>query len=94
MAVHIRLIQIEMYLPDVQSETDVQRALSALKRYCKNQVNIALTIEPFSDVDRGGFSITVIGTDKHAVEQESDHLITWIETEIAGQSLETEVSWL
>lgn len=94
MAVHIRLIQIEMYLPDVQSEADIHRALGALKRYCKNQVNIALAIEPFSDTDRGGFSITVIGTDKHAVEQESDRLITWIETEITGQSLETEVSWL
>ena len=94
MALHLRLLQIEMYLPNVSSTTDLSRALSALRRFCKEQDNIALSVEPFENNDRGQFSLVVAGSDKRYVEQESEHLLTWIETKIIGQTLASEISWL
>lgn len=94
MALHIRLMQQEMYLPNVESTPDLMRALGSLKRYCKTQSNIALAIEPFEVSDRGRFSLIVAGTDKPDVETESDHLLNWIETKINGQTLASEISWL
>ena len=94
MALHLRLIQIEMYLPNVASTTELGRALAPLRRFCKEQHNIALSIEPFESNDRGQFSLVVIGAEKRNVEQESEHLLTWIETKIVGQTLASEISWL
>lgn len=94
MALHIRLMQQEMYLPNVSSTSELMRALAPLKRHCKEQSNIALAIESFEDTDRGRFSLLVTGTERRDVEQESDHLLSWIETKINGQTLASEVSWL
>ena len=94
MALHLRLLQIEMYLPNVSSLTDLNRALGPLRRHCKEQDNIALAIEPFDTTDRGQFSLVVAGTDKRNVEQESEHLLTWVETKINGQGLQTNATWL
>jgi len=94
MALHLRLLQIEMYLPNVASETELIRALGPLKRLCKNRLSIALAIEHFTDSDRGRFSIIVTGTEKTVVEHESDQLLDWIESQIQGQSLSIDVNWL
>ncbi len=94
MALHARLLQIEMYLPNVSSTTDLVRALGPLRRFCKDQHNIALSVEPFETNDRGQFSVIVVGSKRSAVEQESDHLLTWIETKINGQTLASNISWL
>lgn len=94
MSVHVRLLQLEMYLPSVMTGSDLQKALGPLKRYCKNQHNIALAIEPFTENDRGCFSLLVAGTDKRSVEQESEHMMSWLESNITGQSLASNVTWL
>ena len=94
MALHLRLLQVEMYLPSVTNTTELQKALSPLKRFCKEQHNVALAIEPFSTDDRGQLSLLVAGVERRAVEQESEHLLLWLESHINGQSLATEVSWL
>lgn len=94
MALHIRLMQQEMYLPEVSSNPELMKALSPLKRYCKEQSNIALAIESFESTDRGRFSLVVTGTDKNDVENESDRLLNWIETKLTGQTLASEVTWL
>jgi uncharacterized protein YlxP (DUF503 family) len=94
MAMHLRLIQLEMYLPHVSSNSELLRALSPLKRFCKEQHNIAMTIEDYDDTDRGEFSLVVIGSSKRNVEQESEHLLSWIETKITGQTLASNISWL
>ncbi len=94
MALHLRLLQIEMYLPNVSSTSDLHRALGPLKRFCKEQDNIALSIESFDTNDRGQFSLIVAGNDKRNVEQESEHLLAWIESRINGQSLASNITWL
>lgn len=94
MAVQIRLIQLKMYLPNVGSQSELVRALGVLKRHCKSQHNIALTIEPFSEVDRGEFSLLVVGSNKQDVAQESDHLVAWIEAKVTGQTLDSNIDWL
>ena len=94
MALHMRLIQVEMYLPAVSTTTELQKALSPLKRFCKDQHNIAMSIEPFNTDDRGQFSLLVMGSDRRSVEQESEHLLTWLESHLTGQCLTTEVSWI
>lgn len=94
MALSIRLMQVEMYLPNVASTADLSKALGPLKRFCREQTNIALTVEPFETTDRGQFSLVVVGNDRRDVEQESEHLLAWIESKINGQSLATEISWL
>jgi hypothetical protein len=94
MALHLRLMQIEMYLPNVESTSDLAKALGPLKRFCKDQTNVALAVEPFENSDRGQFSLIVAGCDKKNVEQESEHLLAWIEGKINGQSLASEISWL
>lgn len=94
MAVYIRLIQLKMYLPNVSSQTDLVRALGALKRFCKSQDNIALSIEPYKEADRGEFSLTVLGAQQQDVHNEADHLIEWIETKITGQTLESNIDWV
>ncbi|TCS44093.1 hypothetical protein [Reinekea marinisedimentorum] len=94
MSVHVRLLQLEMYLPHVATSSDLQKALGPLKRFCKNQHNIALAVEPFKDADRGCFSLVITGTDKRAVEQESEHMMSWLEANITGQSLASNVAWL
>lgn len=94
MALHIRLMQQEMYLPNVTSTSELMRAIAPLKRYCNEQSNIALAVEPFEDTDRGRFSLVVTGTERTDVEQESDNLLRWIETKINGQTLVSEVIWL
>jgi hypothetical protein len=83
-----------MYLPHVVTNAELQKALGPLKRYCKNQHNIALAIEPFNENDRGCFSLVVTGTDKRAVEQESEHLMNWLESNITGQGLASNIAWL
>lgn len=94
MSVHIRLLQLECYLPDVSNDTELVRALGPLKRHCKNQPNIALSVEAFNSTDRGIFSVIVIDSNKKKVEQDSEYLLTWIEKHIEGQSLTTNTSWL
>ena len=47
MSFHLRLIEIEMYLPYVSSAASLHKALGALGQRCKHQPNLALTIEPF-----------------------------------------------
>ncbi len=94
MAIQIRLLQVEMYLPNVSTNSDLIKALKPIKRFCKEQDNIALAIEPFEDADRGCFSLIIVGTSRKSVEQESEHLLTWLETNIIGQSLATNVTWL
>lgn len=94
MSVHVRLVQIEMYLPQATSGSELQKTLGALKRHCKSQHQLALAIEPFREQERGGFSLLVTGTDKPTVEHESDQLMSWLETNIAGQVLASNVTWL
>ena len=94
MALHARLIQIEMYLPNVSTTTDLTRALSPLRRYCKDKSTIALSIESFETADRGEFSLVVVGSTKLNVEQDCEHLLTWIEARIIGQTLASNISWL
>lgn len=94
MAIQIRLIQLEMYLPNVASQSDLTRALGALKRHCKAQHNVALSIEAFNESDRGEFSIIIVGTNKQDIAQESDHLINWIEEKIIGQTLASNIDWV
>jgi len=94
MALHIRLIQTEMYLPNVSSTSELHKALGHLRRYCKEQQNVALSIESYGEADRGQFSLLIVGSDKSNVEQESERLLTWIESHIEGQGLTTEVTWL
>lgn len=94
MALHIRLLRLEFYLPEVSDSSELVRALGPLKRFCKNQSNIALSIDPFSTVDRGVFSVIVIGANRKNVEQESEHLMAWIESHIEGQSLASSSEWL
>lgn len=94
MSLKARLIQVEMYLPNVLSSADLQKAVGPLKKFCRNQHNIALAVEPFNENERGGLSLIVAGTDKVSVEQESEHLLEWLESNISGQSLATNVAWL
>ncbi len=94
MSLHLRLLQLELYLPDVASTSELTRALGPLKRFCKDQHNIAMTIEAFETTDRGLVSIVVLGTERSSVEQESEHLLSWIEANIAGQTLQLETHWL
>jgi len=94
MTLHLRLIQIEMYLPHVSSAASLHKALGALRHLCKNQQNLALTIEPFHSTDRGRFALVVLGTDRIRVEQDCTQLIDWIEVELVGQTLATEMNWL
>ena len=94
MNLHLRLIQIEMYLPHVASAASLHKALGALRQACKNQPNLALTIEPFSTIDRGRFALVVVGTERIRVEQQCAQLSDWIEAQIVGQTLATEMNWL
>lgn len=94
MALHIRLIQLEMYLPDVSSTADLSKALGLLKRFCKEQSNIALAVEPFETNDRGQFSLVIMGVDRTDVEKESEHLLAWVESKVMGQTLASEINWL
>lgn len=94
MACFTRLLQSEMYLPGVNNTADLHRALGALKRYCKEQSDLALAIEPYEESDRGCFSIVVIGTDRNTVLAQGETVLNWIESRIEGQSLQTEVVWL
>ncbi|WP_320821932.1 hypothetical protein [Reinekea sp.] len=94
MTLHLRLIQIEMYLPQVTSAESLHKALGALRHAGKNQQNLALTIEPFNTTDRGRFALVVLGTERIRVEQECTLLIDWIEAQIVGQTLATEMNWL
>jgi hypothetical protein len=94
MTIHIKLIQLQMYLPNVSASSDLSRALGLLKRFCNEQQNIALSIEPYSENDRGEMSFVVIGSNKINVEQDCERLLTWIESKIIGQTLASETSWL
>jgi uncharacterized protein YlxP (DUF503 family) len=94
MALHLRLIQLEMYLAGVSSASELIKVTNPLKRFCKDQHNIAMTIEPFDTADRGYVSLAVLGTERTNVEQESEHLLQWIETNLPGQTLQVETHWL
>ena len=94
MRLNIRFIQSTLYVPNVTSSQDLNRAFGPLKRKLKEENNIAMAIEPFQEVDRGSVAITVIGFDSQTVEQESNRLIEWIEKNIEGQTLEIDVEWL
>ena len=94
MALHLRLIQLEMYLAGVSSASELTKALNPLKRFCKDQHNIAMAVEPFDAMERGYISLAVAGVDRANVEQESERLLHWIETNLAGQTLQIESQWL
>ncbi len=94
MSLHIRLIEIERYFPNIQNTTDVQRAFGPLRRFCREQANMALTIAPWSEPDRGEAAIVVIGTDRALVDNETQRLEDWMEANLEGQSLRLETSWL
>lgn len=94
MKVHIRLVELEFYLPNVMSHSDIHRGLAPLRRRVKEQQNMALCIEPFDLPDRAKVALTVIGFEQRDVQQESEHLLEWIERTIEGQTLKTEVNWV
>jgi hypothetical protein len=94
MTLHIRLIEIERYVPGVNNTTDLSKAFSPLKRYCRDQVNIALTLAPWSEVDRGEAALVILGIERPQVETEARHLEEWMEANLEGQSLRLEASWL
>lgn len=94
MALHLRLIQLEMYLADVNSASELVKATNPLKRFCKDQHNIAMTLEPFETVDRGHISLVILGTERADVEQETEHTLQWIESNLPGQTLKVETHWL
>lgn len=94
MTLHIRLIEIERYVPGVNNTADLARAFGPLKRYCREQVNVALTLAPWSEVDRGEAALVILGIDRGQVETEARHLEDWMEANLEGQSLRLEASWL
>ncbi|MFQ3262096.1 MAG: hypothetical protein ACI9E9_002006 [Reinekea sp.] len=83
-----------LYVPNVANSTELHRAMGVLRAYLKGQVNIALSIEPYVEIDKARIAITVIGFQKTDVEQESERLIEWIERTVDGQTLATECVWL
>ncbi|MEJ2073605.1 MAG: hypothetical protein P8X79_09130 [Reinekea sp.] len=87
------MLQLEMYLPNVSSTSDLTKALGSLKRFCKDQHNIAMTAEPFRESDHGQVSLVVLGTERASVERESEHLLTWVETNVTGQTLKLSIQW-
>lgn len=94
MKVHIRLLELELYVPNVKSNTDIHKGLAPLRRRVKDQQNIALAIEPYDFPDRAKLALTVMGFVQRDVEQESEHLIDWIERTIEGQTLKTLANWV
>jgi len=94
MTLHIRLIELERYLPDVANDSDLQRAFGPLKRYCREQANRALTLAPFSETDRGEAALVIIGTDKGQIEAEVRAMEEWMEANLPGQTLKLEANWL
>ncbi|MFQ3231035.1 MAG: hypothetical protein ACI9DO_002414, partial [Reinekea sp.] len=52
MKIHIRLIQMALYVPNVANSTELHRAMGVLRAYLKGQVNIALSIEPYVEIDK------------------------------------------
>lgn len=94
MVPHVRLLELEMYLPQVQNHPELIKALGALKRFCKNEQMMALAIKPFTQPERGEFSVVILGYDKTEVEQSSHKLLLWVESNVSGQSLSTTANWL
>ncbi|WP_108124346.1 hypothetical protein [Saccharospirillum mangrovi] len=94
MTLHIRLLELERYLPNVNNDADLQRALGPLKRYCREQTNHALTLAPFSEADRGEAAVVIIGTDKGKIESAVRLLEEWMEATLPGQMLRFEGNWL
>ncbi|MHA7878816.1 MAG: hypothetical protein ACX931_03425 [Saccharospirillum sp.] len=94
MSLFIRLLEIERYLPNVNNQTDLQRGFGPLRKYCKSQMHLALTLAPFSDTDRGEAAVVVMGQERTQVEQEARRLEEWMEANLEGQSLRVEGSWL
>lgn len=94
MTLHIRLIEIERYFPNVQNTADLQRAFGPLKRYCRDQMNLALTIAPWSATDRGAAAIVLIGADRGQLDSEAKRVEDWMEANLEGQSLRVEANWL
>lgn len=94
MKIHVRLIQMALYVPNVASNTELYRAMGVLRAYLKGHVNIALSVEPYTEIDKARLAITVIGFQKTEVEQESERLVDWIERSVDGQTLATELVWL
>jgi hypothetical protein len=92
--IHVRLIQMALYVPNVASNTELHRAMGVLRAYLKGQVNIALSVEPYREIDKARLAITVMGFQKTEVEQESERLVDWIESSVDGQTLATELAWL
>lgn len=94
MSLFIRLIEIERYLPNVNNQTDLQRAFGPLRRFCKTRTDLALTLAPFTDADRGEAALVLIGQDRGQIEKEVRQLEEWMEANLEGQSLRVEGSWL
>lgn len=94
MKIHVRLIQMALYVPNIHSQSDLHRAFGVLRQQLKGQVNIALSLEPYIEPDKARLAITVIGYQKTDVEQESNRLVEWVERSIDGQTLATELVWL
>lgn len=94
MTLHIRLLELERYLPDINNDADLQRAFGPLKRYCREQSNHALTLAPFSETDRGEAAVIILGTDKAKVESAVGLLEEWMEATLPGQMLRFERNWL
>ena len=94
MSLHIRLVEIERYFPNVQNNTDVQRAFGPLRRFCREQPDTAFTMAPWSEPDRGEAAIVIIGTDRGQVDAATQRLEDWMEANLEGQSLRLETSWL
>ncbi|MCH8530089.1 MAG: hypothetical protein LAT65_04480 [Saccharospirillum sp.] len=94
MSLFIRLIEIERYLPKVNNQSDLHRAFGPLRRYCKTRTDLALTLAPFADTDRGEAALVLIGQDRGQIEKEARLLEEWMELNLEGQGLRLEASWL
>ncbi|MBU2863992.1 hypothetical protein KO489_09085 [Reinekea forsetii] len=94
MKIHVRLVELQLYMPNIGSQADVQKGLGLLKHYLKGQQQVACSVAPYQEPDRVSLALTITGYQKTNVEQESQRLLEWIESSLEGQTLSSQMVWL